>query len=80
MTCARSNEQLMAELAYWGRGDPGCGAHSRAAAPHAREHFLPGRRLLRAKNTIDYFIRVLMPREAWMHRTDIAIAAQRPVG
>ena len=21
-----------------------------------------------------------MPREAWMHRTDIAIAAQRPVG
>ena len=32
------------------------------------------------ENTIDYFIRVLMPREAWMHRTDIAIAAQRPVG
>ena len=32
------------------------------------------------ENTIDYFIRVLMPREAWMHRTDIAIAALRPVG
>ena len=76
----RSAEQLMAELAYW--GGKATLAAERIPGPLHRMRgsiFFPAARGA-PENTIDYFIRVLMPREAWMHHTDIAIAAQRPVG
>jgi uncharacterized protein (TIGR03083 family) len=75
-----SSEQLIAELAYWGRKAtlaaeriPGPLHRIRASIFFPAAHAAP-------EDTIDYFIRVLMPREAWMHRTDIAIATGRPVG
>jgi hypothetical protein len=67
----------MAELADWGR--KATPAAERIPGPLHRMRgsiFFPAARGA-PENTIDYFIRVLMPREAWMHRTDIAIAAQR---
>ena len=76
----RSTEQLLAELAYWAR--KATLAAERVPGPLHRVRgsiFFPAARGA-PENTIDHFIRVLMPREAWMHRTDIAIAAQRPVG
>ena len=76
----RSTEQLLAELACWGR--KATLAAERIPGPLHRMRgslFFPAARGA-PENTIDYFIRVLMPREAWMHRADIAIAAQRPVG
>ena len=76
----RSAEQRMAELAYWGR--KATLAAERIPGPLHRMRgsvFFPAVRGA-PENTIDYFIRVLMPREAWMHRTDIAIATRRPVG
>jgi uncharacterized protein (TIGR03083 family) len=76
----RSTEQLMAELACWGR--KATLAAERIPGPLRRMRgsiFFPAARGAPG-NTIDYFIRVLMPREAWMHRTDIVIAARRPAG
>lgn len=76
----RSSEQLIGELAYWGR--KATLAAERIPGPLHRIRaslFFPAARGA-PEDTIDYFIRVLMPREAWMHRTDIAIATGRPVG
>ena len=73
-----SREELIAGLGYWGRKAtlaaeriPGPAHHLRASA------FFPAARDT-PENTIDCFIRVLMPREIWMHRTDISLATQRP--
>ena len=76
----RSGEQLIAELAYWGR--KATLAAERIPGPLHRMRgsvFFPAARGA-PEDTIDYFIRVLMPREAWLHRTDIAIATRRLVG
>lgn len=76
----RSSEQLITELGYWGGKAIRAAERIPGPAHHIRTSvFLPAAHRT-PENTIDYFIRVLMPREAWLHRTDIATAARRPVG
>ena len=76
----RSSDQLISELGYWGgkailaaERIPGPAHYIRTSIFLPAAHGTP-------ENTIDYFIRVLMPREAWLHRTDIATATRHPVG
>ena len=66
--------QLIAELGFWGR-KAALTAPRRSRVPASI--LLPGIRL--ADDSADYLFRVVVARDAWLHRTDIAEAAGRPV-
>ncbi len=69
---------LVAQLAYWGRR--GIKAGGRIPAPLRRmrlSRLFPEARVM-VDDSLDYLIRVIGPRDPWMHRIDIARAVGRP--
>jgi len=75
-----SGQQLIADLGYW--GPKAARAARRIPAPLRRQIrlslFFPEARQM-AEDSLDFLIRVMTARDAWMHRTDIATALARPL-
>lgn len=75
-----SGQQLIAELGYW--GPKAARTARRIPAPLRRRMrlslFFPEARRM-AEDSLDFLIRVIAARDAWMHRTDIAAALARPL-
>jgi hypothetical protein len=75
-----SSQQLIADLGYWGH--KAARAARRIPAPLRSRIRLsmafPEARQL-TEDSLDFLIRVIAARDAWMHRTDIATAAAQPL-
>jgi uncharacterized protein (TIGR03083 family) len=73
------DQQLVTELQHW--GDKAVRAARRIPAPPRRlmrlSLFFPEEAKLLPEDSFDYLLRVLMARDAWMHRLDIAAATSQ---
>ncbi len=71
--------ELVDQLAYW--GPRGIRALGRMPAPLRRmrlSRMFPEAREM-VEDSMDYLIRVIGPRDPWMHRIDVAVAVGRPI-